>query len=76
MSSGAQNQALESLKGQLSQALAELAKQREEHQAEKLGYIERESLLQSERTQLSVCQLYQKPTSPWHSRQILTILAT
>ncbi len=53
LSSGAQNQALDSLKSQLSQTLAQLAKEREEHEAEKLGYIERESLLHSERTQLS-----------------------
>lgn len=53
MSSGAQNQALDSLKTQLSQTLAQLAKLQEDHDAEKLGFIERESLLQSERGQLS-----------------------
>ena len=53
LSSGAQNQALDSLKSQLSQTLAQLDKEREAHEAEKLSFIERESLLQSERTQLS-----------------------
>lgn len=52
-SSGAQNQALDSLKAQLSQALGQLDREREDHQAEKLRLVERESFLQSEQTQMS-----------------------
>lgn len=53
LSSGAQNQALESLKVQLSRAQAQLVKEREEHKAEKLNFVERESLLRSEEIKLT-----------------------
>lgn len=53
LSSGAHNQALESLKVQLSQVQAQLAKEKEERKIERVGFIERESLLQSEQRQLS-----------------------
>ena len=53
MSSGAQNQALDSLKNQLSQALSQLEREQEDHEAEKLRFVERESFLQSERVQVT-----------------------
>lgn len=41
------------MKAQLTQALGQLDREREDHQAEKLRFMERESFLQSEQTQLS-----------------------
>lgn len=70
-SSGAHNQALDSLKAQLSQALGQLDREREDHQAEKLRFLERESFLQSEQTQLSENRaLLQKQVAAEQSRAV------
>lgn len=53
LSSGAQNQAMDSLKTQLTQAQAQLAQDREEHQAERRSFAEKESFLRLEQTKLS-----------------------
>ena len=53
LSSGAQNQAMESLKTQLSQSQAQLAQLREEQISEKRGFAERERLLRLEQTKLT-----------------------
>jgi chromosome segregation ATPase len=52
LSSGAHGQALDTLKAQLSQALGQLDREREDHQAEKLRFMEKESVLESEQTRL------------------------
>ncbi len=54
MSSGAQNQALESLKTRLSQTEAQLAREREEHRSERTSFLQKESLLQSQHNQVLV----------------------